>query len=120
MTNSPNQVDEQIPEALMEKLRATARLQDVTYYSDIAPLLGIDIGNEYFGALVGRVLDRVNRREFAENRPLLSAVVVSKETGSPGRGYYGCAKDIRRHTGKSDEAAWLDELKSVYSYWAKH
>lgn len=104
----------------MEKLRSTARGKELTYYSDIAPLLGIETGNEYFGAQVGRVLDRVNRREFAENRPLLSAVVVSKETKWPGNGYYGCAKDIRRYSGKSDEDAWVEELQRVYDYWSRH
>ena len=120
MTTSSNDFGDEIPDALMEKLRATARAKNLTYYSEIAPLLGIDTGNEHFGALVGRVLDKVNRREFAANRPLLSAVVVSKGTMWPGYGYYGCAKDIRRYTGKSDEDAWVEELQAVYDYWSKH
>lgn len=109
-----------IPEALMDKLRATARARTVTHYSDVAPLLGIDIGDEYFGVRVGHVLDAVNRQEFDAGRPLLSAVVVSKDTSRPGTGYYGCAKALRRYSDKSDEEAWYRELQRVHDYWSTH
>ena len=120
MAESSGPNGDEIPEVLMEKLRAVARAKTVTYYSDVAPLLGIDTYNEYFGAQVGHVLDKVNRREFAANRPLLSAVVVSKETMQPGSGYYSCARELRRYKGKSDDDEWLGELQKVHDWWSQH
>ncbi|MDQ2654620.1 MAG: hypothetical protein M3Z20_16430 [Chloroflexota bacterium] len=120
MNTSSSPDGDEIPESLMERLRAVARAKELTYYSEVAPLLGIETGNEYFGAQVGHVLDKVNRREFAANRPLLSAVVVSKETMRPGSGYYGCARELRRYKGKNDDEEWLGELMRVHDWWSRH
>lgn len=118
MSSNPN--GNEIPEELMEKLHAVARAKSVTFYSEVAPLLGIATDNEYFGAQVGHVLDRVNRREFAANRPLLSAVVVSKDTLRPGSGYYSCERELRRYSGRNDEEEWLAELMRVHGWWSQH
>lgn len=109
-----------VPEILFEKLRQVARDQEVAYYSAIARLVGIDTSNEYFGSLVGRLLDRVNHHEFANGRPLFSAVVVAKETSRPGYGYYGCARGLKHYASKDDDALWLEELLNVYAYWSRH
>lgn len=109
-----------IAPALYDRLHEIARQGDMVYYSEIAPLLGIDTGDPYFGARVGRVLDEVNHAEHAAGRPLLSAVVIAKDTGMPGEGFFTCARDLRRYAGRDDLAYWVEELRRVHDYWSKH
>jgi hypothetical protein len=90
------------------------------YYIEIAPLLGIDTGDPYFGARVGRVLDEANHAEHAAGRPLLSAVVIAKDTGMPGEGFFTCARNLRRYAGRDDLAYWVEELRRVHDYWSAH
>ena len=109
-----------IPPALYDRLHETARQSGTVYYSEIAPLLGIDTGDPYFGARIGRILDEVNHAEHAAGRPLLSAVVIAKETGIPGEGFFTCTRNLRRYTGRDDLAYWVEELRSVHDYWSGH
>ena len=115
-----NAIDTSVPDALLKALHQVARDRSLTFYSDVARLLGIDTSNEHFAVHVGRILDEMNRQEFANGRPLLSALVVSKETMQPGYGYYKCARDLRRYTSKDDDAMWIAELNAVYDYWMRH
>jgi hypothetical protein len=109
-----------IPPALFDLLQEIARRGGTSYYREIAHLLGIDTGDPYFGARVGRVLDELNHAEHAAGRPLLSAVVIAKATGMPGEGFFTCARDLRRYTGRDDLAYWVDELRRVHHYWSHH
>jgi hypothetical protein len=112
--------DVYIPPALLERLQTIARERDTVYYSELAPLLGIDTGDPHFAARIGRILDEVNYAEHAAGRPLLSAVVISKDTGMPGEGFFTCARDLRRYTGRDDLAYWVEELRRVHDYWSEH
>ena len=114
LANDPN-----IPVAFVEYLRNKARKRELVTYREIASLLGIDTGNEYFGIHVGRVLDSLNRSEFGQSRPLISAIVVSADSGQPGSGYYGCARDLRRYRGDDFEER-AREVGRVHDYWSRH
>ena len=107
-----------IPPALYDRLHQTARQRGTAFYSEIAPLLAIYTGDPYFGARVGRVLDDVNRAEHAAGRPLLSAVVIAKDTGMPGEGFFTCARNLKRYAGRDDLAYWVEELRRVHDYWS--
>jgi hypothetical protein len=109
-----------IPPALLERLQQIARERETVYYSEIAPVLGIDTGDPYFGVRIGRILDEVNHAEHAAGRPLLSAVVIAKETGMPGEGFFTCARDLRRYSVRDDLAYWVEELQRVHDYWSEH
>jgi hypothetical protein len=56
--------DPDIPVAFVEYLRNKARKRELVTYGEVAPLPGIDTGNEYFGMHVGRMLDTLNRWAF--------------------------------------------------------
>ena len=107
-----------IPQAVYERLRGVARAQGTASYTEIAQLAGIDTDNPHFGALVGRLLDDVNRAEQAAGRPLLSAVVIGKDSNLPGAGFFECARDLRLYSGNDDLAYWMQELKRVHDYWS--
>lgn len=109
-----------VPEAIYEALRGIAREKRTVFYSEIAPLAGVDTGSPHFAALVGQRLDAINRVEAENGRPLLSAVVIGKDSGMPGQGFFTCARDLRRYSGKDDLAYWLQELQQVYDYWSRH
>ncbi len=47
---------------------------------------------------------------------MLSAVVVRKEDGLPGQGFFDLAKDLGRSVTDQD-AFWINEVRKVYSYW---
>src|SRR5689334_10258466 len=114
----PNEID--VPLALYEKLREVARAGRTISYWDIAPAGEVDCNNEYFASLVGLKLDEVNRIEHAAGRPLLSAVVIAKDTGMPGRGFFACGRELGVYSGKDDLAFWVSELKRVHDYWSRH
>jgi hypothetical protein len=109
-----------ISPALYDRLHEIAPQGGTVYYSEVAPLIGIDTGDPYFGARVGRVLDEMNHAERAAGRPLLSAVVIAKETGKPGEGFFTCARELKRYAGRDDLAYWVQELRRVHDYWSAH
>ena len=51
---------------------------------------------------------------------MISALVVYKGDGYPGRGFYLCARDLGKlgATDKDSEVEfWVKEVKAVYNYW---
>lgn len=110
----------EIPEALYEKLREVARQERTIFYREVAPIAGVDTENPHFAALVGHSLDEINHVEAANGRPLLSAVVIGKESNMPGFGFFTCARQLRVYSGGDDLTFWLAELKRVHEYWSKH
>jgi hypothetical protein len=109
--------------ALFDRLRQVARARGTVFYSELAAIVGIDTENPHFGALVGRILDEVNRIEFREGRPMLSAIVILKDGNMPGRGFFECARELRRYSGKGDLddlGFWVEELRRVHDYWSRH
>jgi hypothetical protein len=111
---------DRIPQTLVDRLREVARDQDLITYGEIAPYGGMDSGYPHFDAAIRRLLDDVNRIEIAEQRPMLSAVVINKDTGMPGRGFFDCARELRRHAGGDDLGFWAEEVKRVHAYWSRH
>ena len=71
------------------KLIEVARRRDTITYGEIGRLVRMP------AVLVGRsLLDPINDCEHAEGRPLLSALVVSENTGVPGDGFWTVAKKL--------------------------
>ncbi len=108
------------PQALFDRLRRVARVRGTVFYSDLALSVGIDTGNPHFGSRIGRILDDVNRIEFDQVRPLLSAVVILKDSNMPGSGFFACARELKGYNGKDDLGFWVEELRRVHDYWSRH
>ena len=62
---------------LYERLIEVATAQECVYYSDIAPLVNLDMSLPPDRAEIGRLLGEVSEHEHAQGRPLLSVVVIS-------------------------------------------
>ena len=77
------------------------------------------------GATVGRAandpelfehLDEINRFERRHGRPMLTALVVGKQTGMPGRGFFRLASSWGADT-RNHQRFWKAELKRVRQHW---
>lgn len=107
-------------EQIYEKLREVARAKTVTYYSDIAPLAGLDMNLPSDRNAIGKILDDINRRELEFGRPMLSAVVVHKEGLKPGQGFFTLARELGLFIGSDRDKFYIKELRRVHDYWASH
>ena len=99
-------------EIVRAKLIEVARQRNLMTYSDAARLVGLPAVS--VGPLV---LDRINKREHTEGRPLLSALVVSKSTGIPGKGFYEIASSLGLYNDEEHCKYWRQEVQRVYAAW---
>lgn len=76
---------------LYDRLLQVARAGDVTRYSDVAPLVGLDMSLEPDRAEIGVLLDEISMFEFGNGHPLLSAVVIRANDNIPGDGFFRLA-----------------------------
>jgi hypothetical protein len=70
----------------------------------------------YRAPLLSRLLALVNDREEAQGRPGLAALVVNKQMGWPGAGYFTLTDVV----GMSDAqmiAYWQKDVEAAYAYW---
>jgi hypothetical protein len=70
-------------------------------------------------AVIGPLLDEINRHEHLEGRPLISVIVVHKGTTDPGPGFLMCAEDLGVYTPGADKKAFVEtERARVFKTWA--
>ena len=62
------------------------------------------------------LLYEVSREEEAAGRGLLSALVVRKEDGLPGQGYFDVARQMGRNVA-DPVRSWTEEVKLIFSKW---
>ena len=106
---------------IYEEIINVAKNGDVVYYSEIAPLIGLDLKSTKDRNRIIAILDGINKSEHSEGRPLLSAVVISKSRKMPGAGFFKLAIKLGLYSGGEDDFKfWLKELlRRVHDYWAK-
>ena len=105
---------------VLGKLMEVAKSREITYYSDIAPLVGLDMSLPPDRNHIARILDEISRSESASGRPLLSAVVVLKDRNIPGEGFFTLAKELRLYDGTDDDGFWAGEVQRVHEHWSVH
>ncbi len=100
------------------KLIETAKKNSTVSYSEIASILGITSPGNYMGSEVGKVVEEISIVEALNRRPMLNAVVVTKETGLPGKGFFELAMRLGKLAPQDDEKDfWERELQEVYNTW---
>ena len=75
-------------EALRQELVKTARARGMLTYGQLMRLLGISRGRPLFEAIA-----EVDRGEYARGAPGFAAIIVRKDTGFPGGGFF-CDNDL--------------------------
>lgn len=107
-------------QALYDRLKDVARSGQIAYYSDVAPLVNLDMSQPPDREEIGRLLGEISESEHRQDRPLLSAVIISREGNRPGDGFFTLARSLRLHPGGDDTAYWIAEVQRVWDYWKRH
>ena len=88
-------------EALREELARAARARGTLTYGELMKLLGISRGRPLFDAIV-----EVDRAEHARGAPGFAAIIVRKDTGFPGGGFFcddGLPASLRRPFSRAND-----------------
>lgn len=110
-------------ETLYNELVRLARSRDLAAYSDVAPLVGLDMANEDDRNEIARLLGEIATHEQNENRPMLTALVVHRgNDNNPGEGFFSIAHDFGLYDGSRDQIArlifWSNQVTAVHNNWA--
>ena len=103
---------------LYEKLREAARQQKTTRYEDIAPMLGLKMGDPADRVRIGQILGEISKQEHEAGRPMLSAVVTRKGDERPGPGFFELAQQLGLVGAMDSDTFFIHELKRVHGWWA--
>lgn len=104
-----------VKEEMRAAMIVAARAGKTITYSELAAQLETAYVHPH-SFLMTRLLTEIGREEIAAGRGVLPAVVVSKATGMPGGGYFR-ASALQGADMSDLEAAWRDDLESVFAYW---
>lgn len=70
--------------------------------------------------LVSWLVGEISEDEVDRKRPMLSALVVEKNTGLPGEGFFKLASNLNQFNGKSKtekEVFLAREKRKLYEFW---
>jgi len=102
-------------EELRMELKRAARSRGTLTYGELMKIMGVSRGRPLFEAIVA-----VDRDEYARGAPGFAAIIVRKDTGYPGGGFFcddDLPADLRRPFSKASEprlsAAELNYVKDA-------
>ncbi len=99
-------------------IRDVASSRELIFYSDLVKRIrSCDL--EPYGEPLAKMLGEISTEEDAAGFGLVTAVVVRKEDGRPGRGFFETLARDRGRVFPDTEAGrdrfWVEELERVYS-----
>ena len=95
-----------------------ARHKDVICYSDLVlKITKCDL--EPHDIRLNHMLYEIAFEEDEAGRGLLTALVVHKNDGAPGSGFFEMAEERGRDV-SDPETCWIEELKNVHAVWSQH
>ena len=93
--------DERVYGVLVDRARA----HQTAFYSDLG-------GSRRW---IGKTLDEINKSDRRRGKPMISALVLSKATKRPSRGFYDCASDLGLwREGDDEELFWQRQRDAIY------
>ena len=104
-------------EEIYEELQRVARGRGLTTYGAIARLGDLDLVNPAHRKEMAKILADICTYEQSQGRPMLSAVVVRKDTSLPGTGFFKLARQLGLHGEGDDLDFFRQELERVYAVW---
>ncbi len=106
---------EKAKEEAIREIGARAKNESTITYSDLAKQIhSITFGPSDYA--FHYLLFEVSKDEDAAGRGLLSALVVRKEDGMPGQGFFDVARELGRDV-KDQTRFWTEELKLIFAKW---
>lgn len=97
-----------------------AHSRSMITYAGIARLTGLPATGNPMAKEVGRLVGEISEDEVVDGRPMLSALVVEKDTGHPGKGFFSLARNLKKLVGMSASAekAFLKKEKTkLFDLW---
>jgi len=99
-----------------------ARNGRLAAYSEVAPLIGLSMASESDRDEIARRLGEIARYEHANNRPMLTSLVVHYgNDNNPGEGYFSIANELGLYNGIRDAIRrltfWVGQVRDVYNHW---
>ncbi|MCB9450941.1 MAG: hypothetical protein H6672_05845 [Anaerolineaceae bacterium] len=123
MTTKPRLTDVRWSDVVAEAraiLIEQARLRQTITYAELCTMMQTARIHYHSNTMV-RLLDDIGRMEYEAGRPVLPAVVVTKQTGIPGAGYFRLPGTLPGEETPADaEAIWGADLQAVFDYWSEH
>lgn len=108
-------------EKIRNKLIEIAKEQSLISYGELAGFAGMPFDVDSERNRLYAILDEINRGEDAQGRPMLSVVVVHKDDGKPGAGFFKLAKHIgKQKKSVSNDDFFRSEIINVFNYWKNH
>lgn len=109
---------QQIYDALVQ----LARNKQLTSYSDIAPLAGLDMNVEADRQRISLLLEEIARFEHSHKRPMLTALVIHRgNDNNPGEGFFSIAQELGLFQGSRDDIVrttfWAQQVGDVHALW---
>lgn len=108
-------------ERIRQILISRASKDKYIVYTDLVreAKLDLDMTNPYHRKLLGELLGAISVYEHSNGRPMLSSVVVSKETAMPSDGFYKLAEELGHgEWRKLKQAFWgIEEMKRAFAFW---
>ncbi len=112
-------------EELRQALLRAARAHGTLTYGELMKLLGISRGRPLFDAIV-----EVDKAEYARGAPGFAAIIVRKDTGFPGGGFFcddklppGVRRPFSRASDPNLSAAELnyvkEEQRKIWAYYSE-
>jgi len=107
-------------QAVHNRLVRLARARRTVSFREIASLVGTDARSRTSQSRTSKVLSEISVYEHSHARPMLSALVLDREGGSPGPEFFVLARTLGRYSGEdegSDRRFLAAEIKSVWDHW---
>lgn len=102
---------------VLQELERLARNRGYSNYTDVGRLIGLDMNQPADRNRLSKILDDIAIAEHNEGRPLLPAVVISRDQNIPGEGFFELARQLGLYGGGDDLMYWINELRRVHEHW---
>ena len=110
----------ELREEMRQVMIETARRGQLITYSEMCALLKTAYLH-YHSPQIVKLLDEIGFIEREAGRPILPAVVVGKQSGIPGAGYFRLAGEGHEsENGFDPKVNWEADLQAVFDYWSSH
>jgi hypothetical protein len=108
---------QEVKAEIRDILIGVAKSGQLITYSELTAMLQT-ASIHYHSQVLVRLLTDIGMEEAAAGRPSLPSLVVSKQTGMPGAGYFYV--DVGEEYIANPEAYWAEEVKRTHDYWSQN
>lgn len=105
---------------IYSKLVEVAKKGTVVYENDVAKVASMNMSLPHERRELDRLLDEINSYEREQGHPVLSAVVIQRDSHMPNRHFFEFCRDIGLLKGEDEDEFYIRELRNVYVFWALH